>query len=273
MTQHDATSKPPPPRIPPYGTLTVEEEEELPPLNLRDITHDTMENCLGVRPNDMSVYIRALTHPSANSIHNYEKLELLGDSILSFVCIKFLMNKFPDQDEGFLTVMRTKLTRSDALANFSKQLGLQQFVIMAGRSIYRSHHQGKKVLEDVFESIVAALYLDHNMATVSTFIHRVFDRFVVWERLLVSDNWKELLMHRQHRVKQSLPDYVSVRNDETKEYTCTIHLDGCMGRGGHKIKKQAEQLAAKDILQKLRALDATRFAMSPCSSPDGSSSD
>ena len=270
----DATSKPPPPRVPPFGTLSLEEEEELPPMNLRDITHDTMEKCLGVRPNNIDVYVQALTHPSANSICNYEKLELLGDSILSFVCIKFLMNKFPDQDEGFLTVMRTKLTRSDALAEFSKQLGLQQFVVMSGRSIYRSHHQGKKVLEDVFESMIAALYLDHNMSTASTFIHSVFLRFADWDKLMVSDNWKELLMHRQHRVKQPLPDYASVRHEETKEYTCTIQLDGCTGTGTHKIKKQAEQMAAKDILHKLRALDVTR---SPSSGSrevsDGSSSE
>jgi ribonuclease-3 len=240
--------QPPPPLVPAPGTLTEEQEDALPPMSMIPITHDTIERAIGIRPMNIEHYRTALTHPNSEFQPHYERLEFLGDSALGYVTARFLYEKFPDKDEGFLTIIRTRLTRSSMLSTFAKELGLDMFIVMAGKSIYRGHHKSRKVLEDVFESLIGAILLDHSMLQARQFILNVYDKFVDWDDLMVDRNYKDILMRHQHQMKRSLPTYVSVRDQETNHFTVTVDLDGHRGVGRDKVKRQAEQKAAKGVL-------------------------
>ena len=240
-------SIPPPPSIPPPGTLTEEEQDLLPPTSTGTITSAALERIIGERPVDLDLYRTAFTHPDAGLPYNFEKFEFLGDSILGFIAARFLYDRFPDEQEGFLTIMRTRLTRSDQLARFAKDLGLEQFIVMNGKSIYLGHQRSKRVLEDVFEALIAAIYLDLGLLAARTFITRVFEG-ADWHDLHKNRNWKDQLMQHQHKLHQPLPTYQSTRNDDDRTYTVVVELNGHRGVGVDRVKKKAEQLAAKEIL-------------------------
>lgn len=238
---------PPPPRIPPPGTLTEEEQDALPPMSMADLSAAALERIIGERPVDLSLYRVAFTHPDAGLAYHFEKMEFLGDSILSFVAAKYLIQRFPEEEEGFLTIMRTRLTRSEQLYRFSKALGLDQFVIMRGKSIYLGHHRSKRVLEDVFEALVCAVYEDLGMLAARDFITRTFDG-ADWDDLSKNRNYKDVLMRMCHARHIELPEYKCRRQEDGREFMVTIDLDGHHGEGVDRVKKKAEQMAAKCVL-------------------------
>lgn len=240
---------PPPPRVPPPGSLTEEEEEALPPLNLRDVTHDNVESVLGIRPVDLSYYVRAFTHPSSGMTPDYEVLEFLGDAVLGMVIARYLFDAYPTEAEGFLTITRTKLTRSEQLHSYALALGLQQFVYMSGKSVYRGYHQSKKVLEDIFESVIGAIYLDHGLMVAKKFILDTIEAHTDWDDIKRNRNYKDILMRQQHQLQKPLPTYVSTKDEATRLFHVTIHLNGHIAHGSGRTKKKAEQLAAKHMLQ------------------------
>ncbi|MGA1563837.1 MAG: ribonuclease III [Pontimonas sp.] len=240
---------PPPPRIPPPGTLTEEEEDLLGPLNLRDVTPDNVEEVIGIRPVNIAYYVRAFTHPSSGGTPDYEVLEFLGDAVLGMVVARYLFDTYPDEAEGFLTITRTKLTRSEQLHSYALALGLQQFVYMSGKSIYRGYHQSKKVLEDIFESVIGAIYLDHGLMVAKQFILDTIETHTDWEDLKRNRNYKDILMREQHQLQKPLPTYVATKDEESRLFHVTIDLNGHIARGCGKTKKKAEQHAAKHMLQ------------------------
>jgi len=211
------------------------------------LTADALERVIGERPVDLTLYNTAFTHPEAGLPWNYEKFEFLGDSILGFVAARYLMDRFPEQQEGYLTIMRTRLTRSDQLHRFAKVLGLEQYVVMKGKSVYLGHHRSKRVMEDVFEALVAAIYLDLGLMCARQFIVSVFDS-ADWSDLQKNRNYKDVLMQHQHKTHADLPTYQSVRNDDDRTFTVVVELDGKKGTGIDRVKKNAEQKAAKQIL-------------------------
>lgn len=241
--------QPRPPNNPPPGSVFTDEVLALlPPLRCNDLTVDAVERIIGQRPMDITHYDIALTHPDAGVGYDYETYEFLGDSVLSFVTAKFLYERHVDKGEGFMTVTRSKLTRSEQLANFSERLGLSHYVKMSAISINAGMHRSKKVLEDVFEALVCAIYHDLGMLAAKSFILRVYDTMVDWDDLAKNRNYKEQLMQYQHKKQAVLPTYVSTRDEETKLFTVTIDLDGHRGIGRDRSKKRAEQAAAMDIL-------------------------
>jgi len=245
------TPAPPPPSLPFPGSLTEEEEDALPPRSIATITHDSIAAITGIRPVDLSLYKRAFTHSSSGRQPDYEVLEFLGDSVLGMIIAKYLVDTHPDQDEGFLTILRTKLTRSETLFRYSLKLGLQQFVFMSGKCIYRGYHQSKKILEDVFEALIGAIYLDHGLLSAKEFILGVVEKHTDWETMKKNFNYKDILMRHQHQIQMPLPKYESIKDEETRLFNVTIRLNGLVSHGREKTKKKAEQLAAKDMLQKM----------------------
>lgn len=247
-------SLPPPPKYPIFGSLTEIEEEALPPGSIVDLTPEWLETILGFRVGDMSVYSRAFRHHSIDPENNYERLEFLGDSVVNFVVAKYLCDKYPDEQEGFLTKMRTRIVRSETLAKFAKNMGLERFVYMTGKHMYRNWHKSPKIGEDLFEALVGAIYIDQGLNIAKQFIlHHVGTLDVA--DLHKDRNFKDILMRHCHAVKHHLPVYASelvvqpIEDDKFKKYyRCTIDLLGARGIGEDRIKRTAEQKAARHIL-------------------------
>ena len=246
--------QPPPPKLPPPGTLLTEDEENaLPPGAMVDLTHAILERTLGFPVINLGLYQTAFTHESAAEIlgvPSYQRLEFLGDAVLNFVTAKYLFDKYPFHLEGFLTIIRTRLTRSEMLATFAQALGLGRFVVLPGKGLYRGWYNSKKTLEDVFEALVGAIYLDLGLTTAKDFIIAVFATVDTTE-LMKDRNYKDILMRYQHARAQPLPVYRATEDRDNRTFTVAVQIDAFSGKGSHRTKKGAEQAAARDVLIKL----------------------
>lgn len=107
--------------------------------------------------------IQALTHRSAKGQHN-ERLEFLGDSILGFVIAEALFEKFPKEDEGDLTRMRSSLVKGVTLAEIGRDFKLGEHLILGPGELKSGGHRRESILEDAIEAIIGAVYLDSNIS-------------------------------------------------------------------------------------------------------------
>lgn len=212
-----------------------------------------LESVLGVTITNLQLYIVALTHPSAVryfqlQTHSYERLEFLGDSIIGFVVANWLFQTFPQADEGMMTQMRTRLVSGETLGKLSCSLGLPGFVLMSPRAA--AAPRKLKVMADVFESLVGAMYLDAGMLAAKEFILRTIGTYVSLQELLTNKNFKEQLLQTCHRLKVDLPIYDVVAND-AGVFTVQVSVDGKRASGRGSTKKEAEQSAAWNVLMGL----------------------
>jgi ribonuclease III len=250
--------RPPPPRMPHPDDVAAMEDDQLDslePFRENDVTPEAMEAITGFKPMQLELYVRAFTHKSADPTPaaNYEMFEFLGDAVLNFTTAKFLFHTYPDeQTPGFHTVMRTKLTCTAALWEFSKRLQLERYTMMAGREMVEQTHKTKKVQEDVLEALIGAIYLDLGILKARQFVERLFRDFVDWEDIFKNRNYKDVLMRHQHAVKLPLPTYAAERDHDAGMFTVTCTVPQArVGTGQGRTKREAEQRAARCVLEHL----------------------
>lgn len=216
-----------------------------------------------INPNEETTFLRALRHRSltdVKSFHShetYERLEFLGDAVLELIVSELIYEIYPEEDEGFLTKLRAKIVRGKTLANLGERLGLDELAeISSSAAKMGRRHLSQGILADLFESLVAALYLTKGFETT-----RLFVREAVQKNLDVSqlskriDNFKSLLMEHLQAGQRPLPVYRVIREsgpDHQKIFTIGVYLEGeLMGKASGKSKKEAEQRAAKVALDTL----------------------
>jgi len=211
-----------------------------------------IEQLVGTKIRDVSFYQRAFTHKSALKKYqgltgSYETLEFMGDSVLGFIITRHLFDKHEKEQEGFLTKARTKMVRGKTLCEISEQLGLQSWILMDDKGIRNNWNMNPNILEDVFEALVGAIYLDLGMVHAKKFVFAAFDRV---EISLTDDNYKDQLMRKCQAAKLPLPDY-QVRNQYPNgTFHIEVIVDGvACGSGFASTKKQAEQNAAEIALK------------------------
>jgi len=224
----------------------MEETVDAPPID-----RVAIEKLVGTKVKDLSLYQRAFTHKSAlkkyrNLDKCYETLEFIGDSVLGFIITKYLFDRYEDKQEGFLTKARTKLVRGTTLSEISKHLELHTWVLMDDKGMRNNWNTNSNILEDVFEALVGAIYLDIGMIHAKNFVLSVFENVDI---SLVDDNYKDQLMRWCQANRVTLPDY-RVKG----QYNGTFHIevfiqDEPHGSGFGKTKKEAEQNAAQIALK------------------------
>jgi len=251
---------PPPPPLPP--PLPNPDDEFIPAHSNVRLTRELLEHTLGFKVLEFpGRYLEAFTHKSAAAElgrPSLERLEFLGDSVVNFSTAKYLFDKYPREDEGFMTILRTRLTCSSTLANLARALRLDRFVIMNGVSMRRGWFQNEKTLEDLFESLVGAIYLDCGFATARTFYINTIERYVDFVELMKNKNYKDRLMRWTQVNNEPLPSYSAIRSDNHTPndnhkfvFHVSVMVRGQHGRGSDYTKKAAEPIAASVVLQKL----------------------
>lgn len=224
--------------------------DQLPLLELPMIDKVRIEEIVGAKVKNISLYQCAFTHKSAlkqyNTNTSYEILEFLGDSVLGFVITKFLYDQYNGcEHEGFLTRARTKLVRGKTLADISHKLGFADFVIMDEKGMRNQWYKNPKILEDVFEAFVGAMYLDLGIAQVKKFVCQVFDM-----SNFEDDNYKDIVMRWCQMNKYPLPEYKLNTYDKGVFYI-DLYVNGeYTSTGFAKTKKEAEQLAAEILVRR-----------------------
>ena len=197
------------------------------------------------------MYQRAFTHKSALKRYtgldgSYETLEFMGDSVLGFVITKHLFDRHEKQQEGFLTKARTKMVRGRTLCEISKVLGLEKLILMDEKGERNGWNTNEHIMEDVFEALVGAIYLDLGMVHAKKFI---LDSFTKVTTSLVDDNYKDQLMRWCQALKYPLPEY-RVDGQFNGQFFITVLVDNMEGGSGFATtKKQAEQNAAEILLK------------------------
>jgi len=219
-----------------------------------------MEQRIGHRFNNAELLERALTHKSfANENRvpaDNERLEFLGDAVLNLVVSEYLMRTCPDSNEGDLSRLRAAVVSEPALAIVAREIGLGAYLRLGRGEIQTGGRDKDSLLANCLEALIASLYLDAGKEASEAFVLGVFEETM--RRTCASrgtlDYKTELQELCQDRLKQ-LPEYRIVSEtgpDHQKQFTVELIVKGEVhGRGVGKSKKEAEQKAAKEALEKL----------------------
>ena len=215
------------------------------------LSRDELNSLVGTKIKNIELYQRAFTHKSALKRYSgltasYETLEFMGDSVLGFIITKHLFDLHEKEQEGFLTKARTKMVRGKTLCEISKVLGLDKLILMDEKGERNGWNTNEHIMEDAFEAVVGAIYLDLGMIHAKNF---VLNSFTKVQTSLVDDNWKDQLMRWCQALKYPLPDY-RVSGHTNGQFFITVLVDGMdCGSGFATTKKQAEQNAAEIVLK------------------------
>ena len=159
---------------------------------------------------DENLLKMALTHPSLNSKNSqnfsYERLEFLGDKVLSLVIGEYLMNKFPDENEGNLSKRHAGLVAGSTLAQIATKIDLPQMLILSFGEKKIGGNQNKNNLENALEALIGAIYLDSNFVEAKKFILNFWQDFFDKNILPPQDCISELQELIQAKSKK-LPRY------------------------------------------------------------------
>jgi len=228
------------------------------------VTKPQIEQLVGTKIKNLDLYQKAFTHKSA--IKEYEKikesfetLEFIGDSVLGFVITKFLFDQYESRQEGFLTKARTKLVRGETLAQIAKILGLENLVVMDEKGMRNGWNNNPKILEDVFEALIGAIYMDLGLLHAKEFVLRIYNdpKYIDLNLIMIDDNFKDHLMRYCQVNNWQLPEYRVVAHHEGIFYIDIYVNNRFVSRGAAKSKKQAEQNAAKLFFEQLKSYTIT----------------
>ena len=224
------------------------------------VTKPQIEHLVGTKIKNLDLYQKAFTHKSALKEYeqlneSFETLEFIGDSVLGFIITKFLFDQYESRQEGFLTKARTKLVRGETLSQIAKILGLEKIVIMDEKGMRNGWNNNPKILEDVFESLIGAIYMDLVLLHAKEFVLRIYNdpKYIDMNLIMIDDNFKDHLMRYCQLNNLQLPEYRVSAHHEGLFYIDIFVNGKFMSRGAAKSKKQAEQNAAKLFFDQLKS--------------------
>lgn len=207
---------------------------------------------------DLRLLQEAMTHSSYSNEHgvpSYERLEFLGDSILGMVTSKFLYTRYPQSPEGKLSKLKSIMVSAEYLAGFTRELGLDQYILL-GEGEEKSGGRAKQnVLADIFEALIGAYFVHHGFKPTEDFILPLLES--VLPRIELALNTIDPKSYLQERVqaKGINPEYRVVRDEgpaHERTFTVEVLLQGKpMGRGSGRSIKTAERQAALNCIAHL----------------------
>ena len=210
---------------------------------------------LGITPNNLKIYNKALTHTSYANEHeceSYERLEYLGDAVLELVISTYLF-KNTDFEEGKMTKLRASYVCENALYEYSLKLGLNEFIKLGHGEKENGGRNRKAIVADVFEALMGAMYLDQGIDTVNSFINKNIIPLIENKELTFEQDYKSILQEFVQTDKRSLEYVVTDEQGpaHAKEFTVIVKVDDIIyGKGIAHSKKEAEQQAAHDALKR-----------------------
>ena len=226
----------------------------IPPRRLKEL--DQLCVALGVTFGRMHILNEALTHSSYAAEHqgvkDYERLEFFGDAVLKFVISEYLLERFPEYDEGQLTEIRSVLISDKTLGELAKNINLGKYILLGKQVQMRS-----SIMAQSLEAILGAVYTDLGLIQSQNFIVRFFGNLATnVDRDDVKDNFKAELQEYTQSQAQGIPIYVVINVDGPPHepvYSVSVAVTGnVVASGSGKSKKAAEQMAAKAALEILR---------------------
>ena len=217
---------------------------------------------IGVPFHRLSLLDEALTHSSytnesKNCMPHNERLEFLGDAVLELASSTYLYERFPDCSEGELTKMRASLVQSETLARLARGLELGSHLLLGRGELLGGGADRQNNLENAFEAVIGAVYLDGGWETARDYVARQFATEVLSvKRSHVSRDYKTTLQEHIQQKRHESISYELIGEsgpDHDKRFTTRVLIGGeSMGEGTGRSKKEAEQQAAAEALSHLK---------------------
>jgi dsRNA-specific ribonuclease len=285
----------------------IDSESELSDINqynpnnvliTKKFVENTLFNVIGQRfsINNLHFYQTAFVHKSMYKkniappysktpiifVQTYESLEFLGDAWLDAITADYLYHRFPDQDEGFLTRIKSKIVKEKQLIKFSETLNFHKYAIIPNKIERMIGRLGVKYLEDMFEAFCAAIVEDMGISVLMLFIKHLIEKEIDFNNIILfDDDYKSMLLRLHQKNAFPHPTYTLISQDgpghskvflmgldyvedldniedidvTPKEYTLKHKKTGeeytykCLTTGESKSKKDAEQIASKRALE------------------------
>lgn len=228
----------------------------------KDKFSKNIKNIVGFYPSDVFLFKTSLVHKSA--VHDSstgfkesnERLEFLGDAILGAIVAKYLFEKFPGKDEGFLTKMRSKIVSRQSLNALAVKIGLNNLII----SKLDKNSKTESIYGNAFEALIGAIYLDKGLEVCENFLlKKVIEPNISLDKLENEEtNFKSRIIEWAQKEKQDLAFEIIQEYGEGrgKEFEAVIVLDGKQTTTGRdRSKKGAEQKAAEKLCTELGLLN------------------
>jgi len=190
-----------------------------------------------------------------NIVHN-ERLEFLGDAVLELASSTYLYMQFPQMPEGQLTKTRASIVCSTSLAELARTLHLGDYLLLGHGEEMSGGRDRQTNLEDVFEAVIGAIYLDQGWEAAKDYVvHQLMPLFAKVEQGGILKDYKTILQEVVYQEAQQTVSYELVSTsgpDHDKTFTFNVLITGkVMGTGTGRSKKEAEQKAARQALEKL----------------------
>jgi ribonuclease-3 len=227
-----------------------------------------LEERIGYRFKNKAFLIRALTHSSYANEENCkgaalrcnERLEFLGDSVLSLVVSTYLFDKYPSLHEGELSKIRAYTVCEKALAEFAAEIGLGSYLLLGHGEDNNFGRTRPSITSDAFEALIAAIYLDSGLEEASRFIlPYATQKILQAENEQVTDDYKTALQQIIQQEKGEILEYILLSEDgpaHDRTFCMEARLNSNpIGTGRGKSKREAEQQAAKDALKNVFGID------------------
>ena len=209
---------------------------------------------------DAGLFVRALTHRSTGTGNN-ERLEFLGDAILTFLVAEHLFDIYPDAPEGKLTRLRSRVVRRESLAAAARKLGIGDALVLGAGELKTRGRERDSILANAFEAIIGALYLDSDLVTCRDRVRGVLEDW--FEAASIDDGRKDAKTRLQELLQSQarpLPTYRIVKiggADHRQSFTVRCRVEGVIEDtiGTGSSRRRAEQDAATHVMTILDALD------------------
>jgi ribonuclease III len=230
---------------------------------LKPINFKKAESSLGYRFNDLQLLITSFKHRSYSqavdgSVNlSNERFEFLGDSVLNMIVSHRLFVQHPEFQEGDLTKIKSNLVSKKSAVLAAKKIGLEKYILLNDSEENSGGRNRSSIIADTYEAVIGAIFLDGGYDAARNFVMRtLFDNVDYY--LELETNYKSMLLEMVQGERMGHPVYMTVSEtgpDHDKEFTVEVLVKGhVIGRGIGKNKKDAQQLSAKEGVEKLKEL-------------------
>ena len=210
-----------------------------------------LENSIGYKFKNKKLLDEAITHKSVNSDFNNERLEFLGDSVISLVVSEALHFEESSLDEGKLSIYRSRIVSRSSLSKAGLKIKLDKY-LNAGSALKNNQNLTETIIGNTLEALIGAIFLDSDFLKAKEITLSILD--IDFSKLLLEEqkDSKTLLQEFLQSLDEDLPEYVTIEKKQKGEIyfvsKVTLPIHDVFGEGKGKSKKLAEQEAASNVL-------------------------